>query len=232
MTWIRRGWFTWLDYWLAGWWGLRVVWMRHPPADWQRGDRDPVLLLPGVYESWVFLRALGDRLNAEGHPVHVVSDLGRNIDTIPEAASVAQRTIERLGLQRVALVAHSKGGLIGKHMMAVDDTAHRIASLTTIGTPFAGSSMARYMLNRPLRAFLPTDSVITRLAAERALNARVTAIFAEFDAHIPEQRGLEGATNVRLPVIGHFRPLQHPLALDAVVEAVRRNGATGSPGME
>lgn len=218
--WVRRGWLTALDYWWAGWWGARVVWMRHPPSEWQHGDRDPVLLLPGVYESWVFLRRVGDVLNAGGHPVHVVDDLGRNIDTIPDAARIAQRTIDRLGLERVALVAHSKGGLIGKHMMAVDDTAHRIASLTAIATPFAGSRMARYMLDPRLRAFLPTDATITRLAAELALNARITTIAGEFDAHIPKQQGLEGATNVRVPVIGHFRVLEHPAVLEAVVRAV------------
>ena len=34
-------------------------------------DLAEVILLPGVYEHWTFLRPLGDALNAAGHRVEV-----------------------------------------------------------------------------------------------------------------------------------------------------------------
>jgi pimeloyl-ACP methyl ester carboxylesterase len=230
-TWGYRLWETWSEYWLAMWWWLRVPWLRTPPEHWSKGHRDPVVLLPGVYESWSFMRSVGEHLHRAGHPVYVVPELRRNIDTIPDAAAIAQRTIDQLGLQRVALVAHSKGGLIGKHMMAFDDTEHRIRSLTAIATPFGGSRMARYMPVRTLRAFLPTDATITTLAANLALNARITSVYGQWDAHIPDGSVLDGATNVELPVIGHFRVLRDRRVLDAVADAVERGAADVEPGV-
>ncbi len=220
--WARRLWCTYSDYWYAGWWGLRAALSAKPPARWATGEKDPVVLLPGVYESWSFLKSVGEHLHRAGHPVHVVPELRRNIDTIPDAAAIAQHTIDTLGLERVALVAHSKGGLIGKHMMAFDDTSGRIRSLTAIATPFGGSRMARYMLVRTLRAFLPTDATITTLAANLVLNARITSVYGEWDAHIPDGSMLDGATNVQLPIIGHFRVLRDPRVLAAVQEGVVR----------
>jgi hypothetical protein len=221
-TWGHRLWATWSEYWLAAWWWLRVPLLRTPPARWAEGDRDPVVLLPGVYESWSFLRTIGEHLHRAGHPVHVVPELRRNIDTIPDAAAIAQRTIEQRGLEQVALVAHSKGGLIGKHMMAFDDTGHRIRSLTAIATPFGGSRMARYTPVRTLRVFLPTDATITTLGANLVLNGRITSVYGEWDAHIPDGSVLEGATNIELPVIGHFRLLRDRRVLDVVAAAVER----------
>lgn len=220
--WARRLWLTYSDYWFAGWWGLRAAWSARPPERWATGEKDPVVLLPGVYESWSFLERVGEHLHRAGHPVHVVPELRRNIDTIPDAAAIAQHTIDTLGLERVALVAHSKGGLIGKHMMAFDDTTHRIQSLTAIATPFGGSRMARYMPVHTLRAFLPTDATITTLGANLVLNARITSVYGEWDAHIPNGSMLDGATNVRLPIIGHFRVLRDPRVHAAVLEGVER----------
>ena len=64
----------------------------------------------------------------------------------------------------VAIVAHSKGGLVGKHVMALDDRDGRVDRLVAIASPFNGSAMARLAPNPALRAFLPDDPVIAALA--------------------------------------------------------------------
>ena len=65
----------------VGWWALdyayavrrqfAVFGARRLPEHWRTGDPDKpeVVLLPGVYEHWSFLRPLGDTLNAAGHRV-------------------------------------------------------------------------------------------------------------------------------------------------------------------
>ena len=224
--WVRRGWMTWLDYWLAGWWGVRSWFTRRPPARWSEGTRDPVVLLPGVYERWSYLLRIGERLHDEGHPVHIVPGLGRNVAPIPQSAAVVRARLEELDLRSVVLIAHSKGGLIGKHVLAFDDPEGRVRSLIALGTPFAGSVMADYMVIPALRAFRRSDPVIVALTGQTGPDARITAIAAEFDAHIPAGATLEGGANVSVPVIGHFRMLQHPAVIDAVVDAVDR----GEPG--
>lgn len=189
------------------------------PEQFSHGDRAPVLLLPGVYERWGIMRPLADRLNAAGHPVHVVRALGFNRRPILDAAALAAHTLERLGLTGVVLVAHSKGGLVGKALL-LSPAAPRIARLVAVTTPFGGSRLATYMLGRTLREFRPEAPAIAELDASPDVNARIVSIFGEFDPHIPEGSRLAGATNIELPVSGHFRVLAHPLVLEAVESAV------------
>jgi pimeloyl-ACP methyl ester carboxylesterase len=194
------------------------------PASFADGRLRPVVILPGIYESWHYLRPIAERLNADGHPVHVIPTLGLNRAPIPATAALVHAQLVERGLTGVALVAHSKGGIVGKHVMALDDREGRVDRLVAIASPFHGSGMARLAPNPALRAFLPGDPVIAALAAERAVNARITSIYPSFDPHVPDGCELEGARNIELPVIGHFRILLQPELIDAVREAV--DGAT------
>lgn len=193
------------------------------PAAYATGDKRPVVVIPGVYETWHFMRPIADELSRLGHPVFVIPSIRRNTRPIPETAATIAVEVARLDLHDVAVVAHSKGGLVGKHLMAFDDADHRIGRLVAVATPFAGSAMARWMPGRTLRAFLPGDPVIQSLSAERALNARITSIYPTFDSHIPEGSRLEGAHNVEVDTIGHFRILGAAGTLIAVIEAVERD---------
>ena len=123
-------------------------------------------------------------------------------------------------LRGVALVAHSKGGLIGKHMMLLDDTERRIDRLVAVATPFGGSRYARYMIDPQLRAFRPTERTMAMLTANAMANARITSIYGSVDTHIPEGCALPGATNVEFPVTGHFRVLADERVLTAVDSAL------------
>lgn len=191
------------------------------PFAYEAGTARPVVLVPGVYERWHFLRPVANRLAAAGHPVHIVRELGVNARAIPRTAERLLAFLSRHDLRGVALVAHSKGGLVGKAAM-LEDSEGRIDRLVAVATPFSGSRMADLMVVPALRVFRPRNPVIRRLVAEREVNTRITSIFPAFDPHIPEGSVLEGATNVRLDVVGHFRVLEDPAALDAVVSAVAR----------
>jgi pimeloyl-ACP methyl ester carboxylesterase len=184
------------------------------------GDRAPVVVIPGVYENWEFMRPVAERLHAHGHPVHIVTALGRNVAPIPDAASIVYRYLDEHDLSAVVLVGHSKGGLIGKHVMLVDDAAGRVERMVAVAAPFSGSRYARFMPSRPLQAFVPTAPTLAMLAANAEVNARITSVFPIFDGHLPEGSVLEGATNVEVPVRGHFRVLVESVALDAIVSAV------------
>lgn len=181
----------------------------------------PVLLLPGVWETWRFLRPTVRRLHDAGHPVHVLDDLGRNSGTVAEAAQVVERHLLAHDLRGVVIVAHSKGGLIGAYAMAFADPDSRIDRMVAISTPFSGSRYARFLPLPSLHAFSPRDRTIRLLATQRWLAPRITSIWAAFDPHIPGGSALPGAVNVRLPVVGHFRILGTPelaRALDAALQ--------------
>jgi hypothetical protein len=199
---------------------------RRVPSGYRTGARAPVVLLPGTYESWHFLRPIGDALHADGHPVHVVEAIGLNRRPIAWAADQVRRTIVREGLRHVALVAHSKGGIVGKQLLAQELAApepeRRVDRLVAIATPFAGSSMARLVPFGALRAFRPGDALLTALTAERAADARITSIAPRVDPHIPEGSRLDGAENIEIDVVGHFRVLRDPRTIDAVRRVVAR----------
>ena len=197
------------------------------PAAYATGAARPVVLIPGVYERWHFLRPIADALSAAGHPVHVVRELGINDRAIPGSAARVLRFLENADLRGVALVAHSKGGLIGKAAM-LEDADGRIDRLVAVATPFSGSRMADLMVVPALRAFRPAHPVIRRLVGERAVNARITSIYPAFDPHIPEGSALDGGTNVQLDVVGHFRILEAPATIAAVLAAVAAGGALTS----
>ncbi|MGO4691736.1 esterase/lipase family protein [Glaciibacter sp. 2TAF33] len=231
---LGKAWFWAIDYIYVGYWQVRGSLrglLRGPrgggpgggeAADWSLGGRQPVVLLPGIYETWQFMRPIADALHANGHPLHVVTDLGRNRATVVAAADVVARLLAERDLHDVIIVAHSKGGLIGKYLMAEEATSPgtaRIDRMIAVATPFSGSSLARYTVLPSLRAFAPTDATIRQLMNELTVNVRITSIFGSFDPHIPGGSELAGAVNIELPVAGHFRIVGDPQLLRAVVAA-------------
>jgi pimeloyl-ACP methyl ester carboxylesterase len=193
---------------------------RTPPEALSEGTARPVLLIPGVYEPWRYLLTIGRRLHAAGHPVHALPELGYNVAPIADTAALAQRYLDEHDLRDVAIVGHSKGGIVGKHMMAFDDRDHRIDRMVAIASPFSGSARAKYVPVRTIRPFLPGDALLGSLAANLELNSRITSIYTEADHVIPNGSELEGAANLEVPLIGHFRLLSDPRVLDMVERAV------------
>ncbi|MDT0116036.1 alpha/beta hydrolase [Microbacterium sp. PRF11] len=196
---------------------VRALLGRSVPDDLTAGGGTPLVLLPGIYETWRFLEPLARVLHDRGHPVNVVTELGDNRRPIAEAAGrVAALLIER-GLDDVVLVAHSKGGLIGKHVMAFDPAGDRVRAMVAVATPFGGSRYSSLMPTPSLRAFRSGDATMRALTAAAEANARITSVYGAFDPHIPEGSELAGARNVRLDSGGHFRVLADPRVIAEVV---------------
>ncbi|WP_265521489.1 esterase/lipase family protein [Oerskovia flava] len=214
------GWAWAADYAYAARRQLRRVFSRAglPVGD---GGRAPVVLLPGVYETWHFLEPVARELARGGYRVSTVPGLGDNRRPVADAAGRVARYLEEQDLRDVVLVAHSKGGLVGKQVM-VSGSGHRVAGMVAIATPFRGSRWARYVVGRTLRAFAPGDPVLRALALELDVDRRITAVYPQFDPHIPETGSLPGARNVELPLAGHFSPLGTRLLVRTVVDEVAR----------
>lgn len=197
---------------------------RNPPLAWRDGSGAPVVLLPGTYETWHLLGPIGEALHADGHPVHVVETIGANRRPIPWVAAEVGRVLGERELRGAVLVSHSKGGIIGKQLLveelAVPAAERRVAHLVAIAAPFAGSSMARLVPAGALRAFLPGDPLLARLAAERAADGRITSVYPRVDPHVPEGSRLEGAENIEIDVVGHFQVLRDRRTVEAVRSVV------------
>lgn len=191
------------------------------PTQFSDGELRTAVILPGVYETWHYLRPVCEALNRAGHRVEVLPELGLNHRTIPETAQHVWRLLVERDLHDVALVAHSKGGLVGKHLLAFDDQEGRINRLVAIASPFSGSSMAEFGV-LAMREFRPQVPVISDLMAAESVHDRIISIFPATDHHIPEGSRVAGARNVELPGKGHFHILVDPALPDVVVAEVER----------
>ena len=117
--------------------------------------RYPLLLVHGfAMKDTFFMRSFGriDRiLRIQGHQVFT-----SKIDAVGNVESNAQQLKEEIdricaetGAEKVNIIAHSKGGLDAKYMIQHLGMADRVASLTTLCTPFKGSPIASFILRFP-----------------------------------------------------------------------------------
>ncbi|MDO5082187.1 alpha/beta hydrolase [Arachnia propionica] len=170
----------------------------------------PVLLLHGLLERPGHLWRLADHLGAHGHRVITVPGLGWNIGSLERGWRAA---LEALGEHRdVVVVAHSKGGLIGKRLLL--EAGDQVRGMVTVATPFQGSVLATgfsrtpLLRRTPLGLFDPEGDELRALAADADVDHRIVSLIPTRDPIIPDGSHLAGATNVTLPQVGHFAPLQ------------------------
>jgi len=213
-----------LDYAYAVYWQCRAAFGRQRPDGYLSGGLAPIVVVPGIWETWQFMRPLAEKSHRAGHPVYVLASLGWNARPVAESAATLADFISDNDLRNVLLVTHSKGGLIGKYAMALLDEERRIARMVAVSAPFAGSRYAPWLPLRSLRAFSPLDPTTVLLAKNAAVNSRITSVYAGFDPHIPGGSELPGAQNIRVPTGGHFRILSHPDVASAVLRESSHDG--------
>lgn len=207
---IKMALFWALDYTYLSKMQLQSLTSKDTVKSFQNASGSAVLLLPGIYENWHFMKPIAVLLAAKGYDVHVVEGLGYNKGTIEEMASIVNDYINNHKFSTLAIVAHSKGGLVGKQVLDTYTGTTDITKLITINTPFLGSRYASFLPFKSLRIFSPTSTVLTTLILNKLNDAKIVSIYGLFDPHIPGGSYLDGATNIQLKTYGHFRTLNDP----------------------
>lgn len=131
-------------------------------TDFGSGGR-PVLLLPGFMSTRRGMMLLERRLRREGYLVFSLK-LGGLFDTfnthsIEESAQLVKEKVERLysryDLGPLAIVGHSKGGLIARYYVKRLGGDARCCVMVTMGTPHHGTKTA-YLGAAFMGAFAPS----------------------------------------------------------------------------
>lgn len=189
-----------------------------------RSDKDlpAVLLLHGMAESSASLRQLEKQIRQAGYQTFTVTDLGQMYRPLAELVPIAQQVLTRQILsadpgRKIVCVAHSKGGLLAKLLML--KYPQNVQGIISLGTPWSGSTLTRLVPWASwAKELSPDSSTIKNLLAQSQLNQRIVSLGALRDQQVPNGTWLAGATNQQLPLRGHQRLLEHPVALAAVLE--------------
>lgn len=158
-----------------------------------RGERHPVLVLPGLGANDRSTFALRGFLSSLGYDVHGWGR-GRNIRLpqleIPAIARTVTELFETSG-QRVSVIGWSLGGILAREVAR--ETPSRVRLVVTLGSPFAAPSannvrtIWRLLTGQP--EVTATSARIAELA--RPLDVPATAIYTRSDGIVAWQACLE-----------------------------------------
>jgi triacylglycerol lipase len=172
-----------------------------------QSKKPPIVLIPGVYEHWRFMRPLLGCLQDAGYHVHVITSLGFNSGEIPAMAQLVAEYIMQHKLQNIVIVAHSKGGLIGKCVLAHNNMQSRVHGMVSINSLYSGSIYAYLAPVKAVRMFSTRSLIISQLEANKIVKQSVYSLYSRYDPNIPCGSKLTGATNISIDSVGHFRLL-------------------------
>lgn len=183
------------------------------------GARTPVLLVHGYLCNRGIWHPFARWLAARGHPVESVNlepVFGTIDDYVPIVAEAVRRFRERTGHDRIAIVGHSMGGVVARAYLA-SEGAGSVCAVVTIGSPHAGTWLARLGYGHNVGQMLPGSAWLGALGARETLatGALFTTIWSPHDNIVMPQQAsqrLPGATSIAVPGRGHLQ-----LAYDAEV---------------
>jgi triacylglycerol esterase/lipase EstA (alpha/beta hydrolase family) len=184
----------------------------------------PVLLLHGYGCNsgyWVHLLPLLDAARIS----HATVDLEPVAGDIDGYVPLVDRAVRELcaasGAGRVAIVAHSMGGLVARAYLRAHGTAG-VARVITLGTPHHGTALARFGLGANAVQMRRASAWLRALARseDAATRALLTSIYTHHDNIVsPRDSGrLEGARNLEFGGIGHVALGRNPRVLAAVMQ--------------
>ena len=112
-------------------------------------------------KDWCFFKAFGDiekKMREQGFTVFTadIDSFGCIETNAVQLKEYVNKILKETNSEKVNLICHSKGGLDSKYMITDLEMEDKIASMTTLSTPFKGSIVASKVWELPgfIKAFL------------------------------------------------------------------------------
>lgn len=223
-------------WWAEVWTGVRVFGWQQPfraatisdtlPNDSTRGRR-PVLLVHGFVCNRGLWNPWMQRLSSAGVPFVAVNlePVFGSIDAYVPLIEDAIRQLETASEHKPLIVAHSMGGLATRAWIARHAGETRVHAVLTIGSPHAGTLLARIGFSRNARQMRRGSPWLLALQAQEKPDTR--SLFTCYFSHcdnivVPASTAtLPGADNRHLPGIAHVQMVfQKPLLEDVLARSV------------
>lgn len=173
----------------------------------------PVLLLPGYLESTGAMASLGRWLRREGFRV-VLDEFPSTFRPIADNAAYVRERVQALraetGAERVAIVAHSMGGVVARSMIHSHPEDHGVAVLVCLGSPHQGVTFRVGAPGRSARDMVATSPLMRELAERPPSGVPVHTVVGMGEQIVsPPWATVTGEGEVRVLAgsLGHFGPL-------------------------
>jgi len=215
--------------------GVRVFGWRQPfrsrawqdelrSADGRRG----VLLLHGFVCNRGLWNPWMKRLREAGTPYVAINlePVFGSIDRYVSAIEAAVMRLEDATSKAPVVVAHSMGGLAVRAWLRRPGAHDRVHSVVTIGTPHAGTWLARFAMTENARQMREGSRWLRELNGDEPpmIRSLFTCYFGHCDNIVFPARNatLEGATNRHVPGVAHVHLAFHTPILDDVLSRTRQ----------
>lgn len=201
----------------------------------------PVLLLYGFGATRRSVSFLEERLRSDGYDVFSLrlgGLLGRfNTHRIDRIANYVAERIESLcqkyDLPKLAIIGHSKGGLIGRYYLTKLNGDRRIHTLITLATPHQGTKLSWFgIFSRGLRQMHPRSKLIRELnMLAFPKSVFVASLYSDADKIAPPKVSQltandENIMNVVLPKLKHTDFVIRPSAYQEMRKLLERRFET------
>lgn len=175
----------------------------------------PILLVHGIVSNRSVFTLLRHGLTRRGFSnVFAMNYTSVATDVRAAAASLAEeveRVVEETGFERIHVIGHSLGGLIGRYYVTRLGGDARVHTLVTLGTPHEGTYAAYAVPIRLMQQMRPGSGLLRELARPaRGCRTRFISYWSDSDEAILPQRSAAlrhpdlRASNVRLHGAGHL----------------------------
>ncbi len=187
-----------------------VSWFNYAKPSTNAGQKVPVLLLHGFFCNRGLWYSLAGQLAKRGYQC-----LGINLepvwasidDYVPSIAKAIDQLIEQTGQQKIAVVAHSMGGLAIRAYIRQHGN-EKIARVVTLGTPHQGTYISEYGhgINVGEMALQSKWRDELTLKETPARNAIFTVIISHDDNIVAPQniQTIAGAKKIEVAGVGHL----------------------------
>ncbi len=175
----------------------------------------PILLVHGIVSNRSVFTLLRRGLTRRGFSsVFAMNYTTLSTDVRAAAASLAEeveRVVEETGFERIHVIGHSLGGLIGRYYVTRLGGDARVHTLVTLGTPHEGTWAACVVPTRLMQQMRPDSALLRELALPApGCRTRFISYWSDSDEAVLPQRSAAlrhpdlRSSNVRLHGAGHL----------------------------
>lgn len=153
----------------------------------------PIILLHGVIDNRSIFTVLRGALRRRGFGRTFALNYSPLTDDIPTVArwlaELVEEVCDETGYERVHIVGHSMGGIIGRYYVQRLGGDARVHTLVTLGTPHSGTFGARFVPWPVIRQLRYASPIIAELAEPApGCRTRFIAIWSDLDQLVIPQR--------------------------------------------